>query len=66
MQKELEIKYRDYMGNLKDRYGAEITELSKSMVDLQAIIIEANAEKEVLREKIESDALREQFLLKEL
>ena len=66
MQKEVEIKYRDYLADLKERYGAEITELAKSVVDLQAIIIESNAEKENLKEKIEGDALREQSLLKEL
>lgn len=66
MQKEVEIKYRDYFADLKGRYGAEIAELAKIVVDLQAIIIESNAERENLKEKMEGGALREQSLLKEI
>jgi hypothetical protein len=36
------------------------------VVSLQSIILEANAEKETLREMIEGAALKEQSLLKEL
>lgn len=53
IRRDTELKYRNYIAEIKEKYETEINQLHLNIRDLQAILIETNQEKELIRDSIE-------------